>query len=219
MTDRQNGPRYIRTMGLTFLAVLAGAFTLALARDGGGVMTNRLVWGSQMVVQGVRTVVGAVAGLFYEDHESDTSAPSLVVVPPVQAEPRGISAEDLAAIEAGPVFTPMTVRPEITNRSEGQAALMTEHPAALRDSGIGGRAVVWFYISDEGRVLATQIFESSGYEELDQAALKVAAVFQFTPAMNPRQVQNPVPLSHAVIRIREAPVAVWIHIPITFAVP
>ncbi len=219
MTERQNGPRYIRTMGLTFLAVLAGALTLGQAGDG-GVMANRLVGGSQMVVQGVRTVVGAVAGLFYEDRESDTSAPSLVVVvPPVQAEPRGISAEDLAAIEAGPVFTPMTVRPEITNRSEGQAALMTEHPAALRDSGIGGRAVVWFYISDEGRVLATQIFESSGYEELDQAAFKVAAVFQFTPAMNPRQVQNPVPLSHAVIRIREAPVAVWIHIPITFAVP
>ena len=87
-------------------------------------------------------------------------------------------------------------------RSEVQEALTTEYPSALRDSGIGGRVVVWFYISDAGRVLKNQIAESSGNEDLDQAALRVAALFQFTPAMN-----------------AQTPVAVWIQIPIVFAAP
>ncbi len=138
---------------------------------------------------------------------------------PAQTAPQEIRPEDAAAILAGPVFTPMMVRPEVTNRDEVQAALMREYPAALRDSGIGGRAVVWFYVSETGRNLDNRISRSSGQEQFDQAALRVAAVFQFTPAMNPRQVRNSVPLSQPVIRVREVPVAVWIQIPITFAVP
>ena len=109
--------------------------------------------------------------------------------------------EDIAAIQAGPVFTPMTVAPEILNRTYVQQALMSEYPPPLRDAGIGGRVVVWFYISETGQVLDSRISESSGQAELDAAALKVAAVFQFTPAMN-----------------RGEPVPVWIQLPITFAV-
>ncbi len=144
----------------------------------------------------------------------------LVVVAPVQAAVQGISDQDLAAIEAGPVPTPMTVRPELTNRDEVNQAVMRVYPAALRDSGgrriPPGSVVVWFYISNTGQVLHSEIAQSSGQEQLDQAALRLATAYQFTPAMNPRQVQNPVPLSHAVIRIREAPVPVWIQLPITF---
>ena len=124
----------------------------------------------------------------------------LVVAAPAQAAPQEISPEDLAAIQAGPVFTPMTVRPEILNRTYVQSTLMQEYPAALRGSGIGGRVVVWFYISDAGRVLHSEIDESSGHEGLDQAALRVATAFRFTPAMN-----------------RAEAVPVWIHLPITFA--
>ena len=142
---------------------------------------------------------------------------ALLLVAPVQTQSQEISPEDLAAIQAGPWFTPMTVRPEILNGLEARDALIRVYPPDLRDAGIGGTVGVWFYISDVGRVLHRQIHESSGYEELDQAALEVAAVFQFTPAMNPRQVQNPVPLSQPVIRIREVPIAVWIAIPIKFA--
>ena len=145
----------------------------------------------------------------------------VVVVVPVQAAVQGISDQDLAAIEAGPVYTPFTVLPELTNRNEVVQAVMREYPAALRDSGgrriPPGSVMVWFYISDTGQVLHSEIAQSSGQEQLDQAALRLATAYQFTPAMNPRQVQNPVPLSHAVIRIREAPVAVWIQLPITFA--
>ncbi len=104
-------------------------------------------------------------------------------------------------LSAAPMFTPMTVRPEIRNRSEVQAALMREYPPVLRDAGIGGQVVVWFFISEEGRVLNRRVSESSGHVALDEAALKVADVFRFTPALN-----------------RERIVPVWIQLPITFGV-
>ncbi len=138
---------------------------------------------------------------------------------PAQTAPQEIRPEDAAAILAGPVFTPMMVRPEVTNRDEVQAALMREYPAALRNAGIGGTVVVWLYLSETGQNLHSRISQSSGQEEFDRAALRVADVMRFTPAMNPRQVRNSVPLSQPVIRVREVPVAVWIQIPITFAVP
>ena len=45
------------------------------------------------------------------------------------------------------------------------------------------------------------VFETSGYEELDAAALRVADVFRFTPMWNEGEV-----------------VRAWIQLPITFAV-
>ncbi len=68
--------------------LVAGALTLAQARDGGAV-TSGLVWGSQKVVQGARTVVGAIAGLFYEDQASAADAPSSA-----QRQSRGVSAQE-----------------------------------------------------------------------------------------------------------------------------
>ena len=107
--------------------------------------------------------------------------------------------KDAPDISVAPVFTPMTVRPEIRNRAEIQQALMTQYPAMLRNAGIGGTVEVWFFISEEGRVLDRRVFESSGYVQLDEAALKVADVFRFTPALNRDQI-----------------VQVWIRFPIKF---
>ena len=104
-------------------------------------------------------------------------------------------------LSAAPAFTPMTVRPEIRNRSEVQAALMKEYPTILRDAGIGGRVVVWMFISEEGEVLNRRVSESSSHVALDEAALEVADVFRFTPALN-----------------RDRIVQVWIQLPITFQV-
>ncbi|MFC1575658.1 energy transducer TonB, partial [Gemmatimonadota bacterium] len=76
-----------------------------------------------------------------------------------------------------------------------------EYPPLLRDAGIGGTVDVWFYIDEEGAVLRTQINTSSGHRALDEAAMKVAQVIRFTPALN-----------------RDKRVAVWISLPITFQV-
>ena len=96
-------------------------------------------------------------------------------------------------------FTPMTVHPSLTNEREVQRALEREYPAILRDAGIGGTVVVQLFIDEEGTVLRTLVDRSSGHTSLDEAALRVANVFEFTPALNLDRV-----------------VPVWIAIPITF---
>ena len=122
-------------------------------------------------------------------------------VAPSQAEPQEISPEDRTAIQSGPSFMPMTLRPEIRNRTGVHGALMREYPVTLRDSGIGGTVVLWLYLSDEGVVLDRRLSRSSGQAQLDEAALRVATTLRFTPAKNGTE-----------------PVAVWIEVPITFQV-
>jgi protein TonB len=109
---------------------------------------------------------------------------------------RVVSAEDVGA---APTFTPFTVAPQLTNRSAVASALQRNYPPLLRDSGVGGTVLVWFFIDQEGKVVKTQVKESSGHEALDQAALKVADVMRFTPAQN-----------------RDQKVAVWVALPVIF---
>ena len=98
-----------------------------------------------------------------------------------------------------PSFTPYTVAPSIQNRGELVRLIRDSYPPALRDAGIGGEVVVWFYIDQTGAVQDTRVSRSSGYEALDAAALRVADRFRFTPALN-----------------RDNAVAVWVQFPITF---
>ncbi len=102
-------------------------------------------------------------------------------------------------ISAAPTFTPYTVRPGLKNEREVQRALQREYPPLLRDAGIGGTVRVHFFITEEGMVQDTRIDQSSGHSALDEAALRVADVFEFTPALN-----------------RDKKVPVWISLPITF---
>ncbi len=130
-----------------------------------------------------------------------TIAPTTFADNPVDDLPPPPTGEGEADLSAAPVFTPMTVQPEIRNRREVEAALMREYPSILRNAGIGGQVIVWFFISKEGSVLDGRVFESSGFAQLDEAALKVANVFRFTPALNRDQI-----------------VQVWIRFPIEFQV-
>ena len=102
-------------------------------------------------------------------------------------------------ISAAPVFTPYTVKPDYTNGAEVMRALEREYPPLLRDAGIGGTTLVWFFIDEQGIVRNQQVQESSGHTALDDAALRVAPVFKFTPALN-----------------RDKAVPVWVQLPITF---
>jgi len=120
---------------------------------------------------------------------------------PVDDLPPPPTDDGVTNLAANPVFTPMTVRPELRNRQEVINALRREYPAILRDAGVGGRVVVWFFISEVGQVLDSRVEQSSGHTQLDEAALKVALVYRFTPALN-----------------RDQTVQVWIQLPITFQV-
>ena len=104
-------------------------------------------------------------------------------------------------ISAAPTFTPFTVAPSILNRNDVIRAMEREYPPLLRDAGIGGTVLIYFFIDEEGRVQDTQINTSSGHQSLDDAALAVSEIYRFTPAMN-----------------RDKKVPVWVSFPITFQV-
>jgi protein TonB len=130
-----------------------------------------------------------------------TIAPTTFADNPIEDLPPPPTNDGVSDIAAAPVFTPMTVRPEIRNRSEVQAALMGEYPPLLRDVGIGGTVIMWFFITEDGVVQDKRVSQGSGQLPLDEAALRVADIFRFSPALN-----------------RDQRVQVWIEVPITFQV-
>ena len=131
--------------------------------------------------------------------EDITIAPTTFEDNPVEDLPPPPEEVTTTDISAAPTFTPFTVRPDIRNRPEVARALEREYPPLLRDAGIGGTVQVWFFIDEQGAVQRTQVNESSGHKALDDAAIQVANIIQFTPALN-----------------RDKRVPVWISLPITF---
>ena len=108
-----------------------------------------------------------------------------------------VTAED---ISAAPTFTPYSVAPELKNPDVVRRALVREYPSILKDAGITGRTVVWLFIDEHGKVLRRLVKQSSGMPQLDEAALVVAQVMEFTPAIN-----------------HDRRVRVWVAQPLVFA--
>ena len=135
---------------------------------------------------------------FTPAYNRDEPVPVWVAIP-ITFEP---TVERVAGAHAGdgPTFTPMTARPRLTNPDEVAAALRNAYPPPLRIAGVTGTTNVWIFIDETGSVVSTRMAESSGHEELDEAALRVAERMEFTPAYN-----------------GDEPVSVWVVIPVTFA--
>jgi TonB family protein len=74
--------------------------------------------------------------------------------------------------------------PQLRNKKEVLAFLKSTYPSMLKQAGVGGTVLLWLYIDEVGQVQRTVVAESSGYEQLDDAAKKVAERMQFKPAMN-----------------------------------
>lgn len=130
--------------------------------------------------------------------EELTIAPTTFEYNPVEQLPPP-SPRQAADLAAGPVFTPFTVAPALRNREEVGRALERHFPAALRQAGISGRTLVWFFIDVHGRVVKAQVKQSSGYDAFDEAALTVADLMIFSPAQD-----------------RDRYVPVWVALPIDF---
>jgi TonB family protein len=201
-------PRYLRTLGLTLLGALLVVASCQVEAPTTTAVGPPDVQAEQAVVSVQPTeaepeVVEDTPPAVQEEPPADQAADVDAVEAAIAALPSPPEAfrQDLSEIEAEPVFTPMTVRPDILNRQEIQQALMREYPPPLRDAGIGGTVVVWFLISETGEVVQSRISEASGQDQLDAAALRVASAFRFTAATN-----------------RGDPVPVWIQLPITFQV-
>lgn len=122
----------------------------------------------------------------------DANPPSLLPPPP------GSRDNDLSR---SPTVTPMTLAPRLLNGDEVARVLQRFYPPTLRDAGIGGTVHVWLFLDAEGHVVRTLVNESSGYGDMDAAALRVADRMKFSPAQN-----------------RDRPVPVWVTISITFEV-
>lgn len=120
------------------------------------------------------------------------SAPDLPPPPPTAEE-----ATTTNAVWLGPSMTP----PHLKNPDEVSRTLEREYPAILRDAGIGGTAVLVLLVDDQGRVVDARVETSSGHNSLDGAAVSVALMMDFTPALN-----------------RDKPLAVWVRIPVSFEV-
>ncbi len=134
--------------------------------------------------------------------EDITIAPTTFEDNPVsELPPPPDNSGEVANLADAPTFTPYTVAPDITNRPEVERALEREYPPLLRDAGIGGTVRVLFFIDEQGQVQDYRIEATSGHDQLDQAALRVADIMRFTPALN-----------------REEKVPVWVGFPITFRV-
>ncbi|MDH5588774.1 MAG: TonB family protein, partial [Gemmatimonadota bacterium] len=101
-------------------------------------------------------------------------------------------------VSSGPTFTPFTVAPSVLNRDEVVAALNAEYPPLLRDAGVGGRVRVWFLIDENGMVQNRRIDTTSGHQALDDAALRVARAYRFSPAKDSEGVPVPVWVSFGI---------------------
>jgi protein TonB len=104
-------------------------------------------------------------------------------------------------VSSQPTFTPYEVKPEIRDRRALERLLERNYPPMLKDAGIGGTSVLWVFINEAGEVQNTRVTQSSGYDELDQAAQRVMEQVRFTPALN-----------------RDQRVPVWIQLPVTWQV-
>ena len=71
--------------------------------------------------------------------------------------------------------------------------------ALLRERGVGGTVRLWVLIDSVGKVVRSELNQSSGNPMLDRAAMRVADAMEFTPAMN-----------------RDRKVSVWLQLPVIF---
>jgi TonB family protein len=96
-------------------------------------------------------------------------------------------------------FQPVTELPRLLNRAEVQRSMLSLYPQMLMQAGIGGTAVVWLRLDEEGQVIQTEIKKGSGQRALDDAALEVAKRARFSPALN-----------------GDTRVRVWVELPVVF---
>jgi TonB family protein len=106
-------------------------------------------------------------------------------------------ATEVAAGSMLPVPPAADAPPRLLNRHETPGILERVYPAHLRSAGVGGTVVVGAYVEQRGGVARSAVLESSGYADLDQAALRALEEFRFRPGRSngrptPGWAQQPV---------------------------
>ncbi len=144
-----------------------------------------------------RPAVPVVAATRLE--EDVTIAPTTFEENPVESLPPPPS--DVERLIDRPVFTPYTIAPRLLDPQRAQRLVTQKYPPIMRQARIGGTTRLWAFIDAEGVVKKCVVRESSGYEELDRAAIEAMMEFRFEPALH-----------------LDKRVAVWIDMPIMFTI-
>lgn len=92
-----------------------------------------------------------------------------------------------------------TSSPTVLNIGEVRRAMFAAFPESVRAGAAGGTATVDFFIGERAEVNDIRIGQTSGHQDVDQAALAVATLFRFSPALDGDQ-----------------PVATWFKRDLTF---
>jgi TonB family protein len=98
--------------------------------------------------------------------------------------------------------TSYDLAPGITNSDEVRNAMREEYPPLLRDAGVRGTAVLLLSVDDIGQVQDASVEQGSGHRALDDLALELAKIIQFSPA-----------------QIRGYNVPVWVTVPVNLVPP
>ena len=101
-----------------------------------------------------------------------------------------------------PAFVVYDTPPVLQNRHEVERLLQRHYPRSLEEAGVEGTVLLWVYVDERGRVVKSEVRESSGSALLDEAAQRVAADMRFSPAKN-----------------REKVTAVWVSQVVRFLIP
>jgi len=111
-----------------------------------------------------------------------------------------VAADEQCGRETGrPCFTPFTQAPVLANQESVIRAMSQHYPKRLRAEGIGGTVVLWVFVDERGRQQKVMLRRTSGHPELDRAAVLIARVMRFEPALN-----------------RGTRVKVWVEVPLNF---
>jgi len=76
------------------------------------------------------------------------------------------------------------------------------YPEDLWDAGVQGETILRLFVNQQGAVDTVQVERESGYEAFDTAAVRGARELRFEPALR-----------------GEAPVSVWVLLPVRFDLP
>lgn len=92
-----------------------------------------------------------------------------------------------------------TIPPRMLEREEARRMLQDAYPSVLQLGQIGGAVRLRMRIDDRGRVTEPSVVESSGIDELDRVAVRLAPRFRFVPALQGGE-----------------PIGTWIEFPVLF---
>lgn len=100
---------------------------------------------------------------------------------PVPPQPKGPVVIDLPPLVAPPVATPGVMRTAVF--ADANACVKPDYPANAARNGETGVVTLALLVGTDGKVAGSKIQRSSGYRDLDKAAVNALSMCKFKPAM------------------------------------